>query len=118
MPILDLVGVYCPMGCGPTLHRMTSGLIQCLDPMCPDSAAAWKILGDQQTDDIVDFTETGFTLTHPLRDRLRPGGLVSCPVHALCEQLPGPPNGKPGRYRARITDYGMDLEEIAPVNPA
>lgn len=111
MAILDLIGVYCPMGCGQTLHRMPGGLIECLSPVCPNSAAAWKILSDPEHLDVVEFTETGFTVLHPLRERL--GDLFACRVHALCSGLPEPPDGHPGRYHATVDDGVLVLEEIA-----
>lgn len=102
--IRDIVGVYCPMGCGETLHLMASGMIRCLDPHCRQSDAAQKILADKETDHIVVFSEGGWEMIHPLSDRL--GALLGCAVHEACNRLPGPPAGICGKYRARLDSKG------------
>src|SRR5690349_15912825 len=107
--ILDIRGVFCPMGCGETLHLMQAGVIRCLAGGCPQPAAAQKILANRETEHLVTFGADSWTVTHPLRDRL--GDLPSCPVHEACNRLGGPPGGITGRYRARLTpDGALDLE--------
>lgn len=96
------------MGCaGETLHLMTGGMIMCLAPGCPDKEAAHKILSDAEPEHVILFGAGSFTVRHPLRERL--GDLFSCEVHDMCDRLPGPP-GDTGRYRARVTPAGLDLE--------
>lgn len=106
--IWDIQGVYCPMGCGQTLHLMGGGMIECLAQGCPDSGAVQKILSEPETDDIVEFYEDSFTVLHPLKERL--GGLFTCRVHNLCNRMPGPPEGGAGRYRARVKNGTLELE--------
>lgn len=55
-------------------------------------------LGDHETEHIVQFEETTFSVQHPLSERLD-GSLFDCPVHADISALAGPPV-PPGRYRA------------------
>jgi hypothetical protein len=109
--IRDMAGVYCPMGCGRTLHLMPGGMIQCLASKCPNPGAAQTILSEPEHEDVVVFGADSYTVLHPLRERL--GDLFSCQVHQLCGQLPGPPEGRTGRFRARIKpDGGLELEPI------
>lgn len=110
-PIIDMVGVYCPMGCGQTLHLMPSGMMQCLNRGCPNPGAAQKILSDPEHEDIVVFGPDSFTVLHPVRERL--GDLFTCQVHQACSALDGPPEGKTGRFRARFDGQGrLELEEV------
>lgn len=109
MPPYDIPGVFCPMGCGATLHLAKTG-ITCLARDCPDARAAHKILSDPEHLDVVEFTETGWTVLHSLKERLG-AGLFSCQVHEMCGRLAAPP--PPGRYRARVKgDSELEFEEI------
>lgn len=109
--IRDIAGAYCPMGCGQTLHLMPGGMIQCLSKSCPESGAVQKILSNPETDDVVVFGLDSFTVLHPLRERL--GDLFSCQIHQACSNLPGPPEGRTGKFRARFGAGGrLELEEI------
>lgn len=116
-PILDLAGVYCPMGCGQTLHRMPGGMISCLAQKCPDKGAAQKILGDRETEHVVELGEDGFTIKHPLHERLD-DVLMTCELHQHIagldederEYLARP---SPGRYRATWTGERWLLDAIA-----
>lgn len=111
MPLIDIAGAYCPMGCGRTLHLSTaSGMISCLAPQCPDQGAAQKVLSDPECEHVVVFGMDSFTVRHPLRERL--GDLFACDMHAACTRLPGPPEGRTGRFRAVFRDGGLDLEPL------
>jgi hypothetical protein len=110
--VRDISGAVCPMGCGETLHLMSGGLIMCLARGCPDQGAAQKILSDRETEHVVVFGEDLFTVRHPLRERIG-DGLLSCEVHDMCWRMDGPPGGAAGRYRARVTPEGLDLEPMA-----
>lgn len=107
--IRDVRG-YCPVGCGKSLHLTGDGSIVCLSRDCPEPDAAQKILLDSETEHIALFEEETFTIQHPLRDRL--GDLFSCTVHTLVSALPGPPEGKTGKYRVRVADGDLILESL------
>jgi hypothetical protein len=94
---------YCPMGCGPTLHLTRGGTIACRHSCCPRRYAAAEVLYDQETEHIIVFGETGFTVRHPLRERLG-DALMDCELHKDIAAMAGPPV-PPGTYRARWTDY-------------
>ena len=112
MPITDLPTLYCPMGCGNTLHVMSSGAIRCLLPKCPDPNAVVKILSQPESHlDVVEFTGDDFRILHPLRERID-GQLFDCPVHLACQVMDGPPRDAagrpaPGRYRAWLDKDGI-----------
>jgi hypothetical protein len=112
-PIRDIHGVYCP-ACGKQkLHLLAAGAIFCLTPGCPEPRAAQKILSDPETLDVVTFTPYGFTVLHPLRERLE-GQLFDCPVHRACGDLGGPPDGY-GRYRVSLDENRKLAMEKLPV---
>ena len=62
------------------------------------------LLNDPETEHIVSFTKTGFTVKHPLRERLN-DALLSCALHRYVSELPGPPT-MPGVYRASQDSLG------------
>jgi hypothetical protein len=112
MPIMDLPTLYCPMGCGNTLHVMPVGVIRCLLKGCPDPMAVQKILSQPESHlDVVQIDEDGFSILHPLRERID-GSLFDCPVNrrlALLEEPPAPP----GRYLAVMGEDGaVDLTVV------
>jgi hypothetical protein len=86
---------YCPMGCGQTLFIGKGGYITCSFIHCPDPSYVSDLLEDRQTEHIVKFTEDGFTVQHPLRERKN--DLMSCDLHVRLMQLDGAPV-KPGTY--------------------
>lgn len=96
---------YCPMGCGESLQRTPVGAIACTSPRCPRSDAVDTILSDQETGHVVQFDPDGFTIRHPLRERLD-DHLMHCDLHRFCAGLPGPPSDGCGRYEA--TESGID----------
>jgi hypothetical protein len=95
-PNPDIPG-YCPMGCGRTLFAAVGGHITCSYIHCPRPTAVDDLLEDQETDHLVTFDVTGFTVRHPLRERLD-DALMSCRLHEFCAGLDGPP-ALPGLYR-------------------
>jgi hypothetical protein len=115
MPIIDLPRLYCPMGCGNTLHVMSSGAIRCLLPKCPDPMAAEKLLSQPESHlDVVQIDEDGFSILHPLRERLG-SGLFNCPVNRKLLAMPEPP-ALPGRYQAKLGADGkleLTVMEVA-----
>jgi hypothetical protein len=93
----DVTG-FCPMGCGPTLFVGSGGYVTCWSLECPRRKAVSDILGDNESEHIVEFYETTFTVRHPLRERLD-DALMSCELHQWIADLAGPPV-QLGRYRA------------------
>lgn len=89
---------YCPMGCGQTLFIGASGHPTCSLIGCPRPTAAGELLADRETDHVVVFDATTFTVRHPLRERLD-DALLTCDLHTYIAGLDGPPV-HPGRYRA------------------
>ncbi len=97
------VSGYFPAGCGATLFRAADGRVSCSGPDCPRPAAVADLLADQETEHIVVFGETEFTVRHPLRERLD-DALMDCDLHKDIAAMDGPPV-EPGTYRARWADY-------------
>lgn len=90
------------MGCGQTLVIGTGRHITCARAFCPNPAAADQILeSGKETQHLVDLDNSGFSILHPLRERLDDdeGGLWGCALHSHIQSLSGPPV-PPGRYRA------------------
>ena len=103
------------MGCGETLHLSTedpSELIQCAAEECPDRQAAWTILSDAETEHIVTFTGEGFTIRHPLKERLD-DRLMRCMLHRYLTVLGQRPVSRDGRYRAKPRGWAVsDVEGL------
>jgi hypothetical protein len=89
---------FCPMGCGTTLALSAQGQIACAGRFCPNPVAVQQILGDSETEHIVEFMEENFVIRHPLRERVD-DALLECELHHYLSALDGPPVA--GRYRAR-----------------
>lgn len=105
---------FCPMGCGQTLYAeegRASARTICLGSDCPRPLAAQEILSDGETGHVVTFRGEGFTIRHPLRERLG-DDLTNCLFHRFCESLPGPPDGRNGSYRVHPDKGGWTFEEI------
>ena len=95
---------YCPCGCGQTLFLAAEGYVTCAYLECPCPTAVSDILGERETEHIVVIARNGFSVLHPLRERVE-GALFDCGLHAYCEAFGGPPR-VPGRYRALERDDG------------
>ncbi|HXS32224.1 MAG TPA: DUF6085 family protein [Solirubrobacterales bacterium] len=93
---------HCPIGCGETLFVGGGGHVTCSYETCPRPAAVDELLAERETEHIVVFTPTNFSIQHPLRERLD-GELFDCELHAHLSNLGGPPVA-PGRYRV-IRDH-------------
>ncbi len=91
---------YCPMGCGETLYLAAGACVTCAHLDCPRPDAVTELLADRETEHIVVFDETQFTVRHPLQERLD-DALMECQLHRHIAAMAGPPV-KPGRYRARL----------------
>jgi Family of unknown function (DUF6085) len=94
----------CPMGCGPTLLLGPDGQIACSLIGCTRPDAAAEILGDRETEHLVDLGEKTFAILHPLRERLD-NEVLACQLHHWLYSLDGPPH-EPGRYRVTRTGDG------------
>lgn len=92
------VAGWCPACGGHSLFLAQGGYVTCSRDDCPRPDAAADILGEQETEHIVVFDDDGFTVKHPLRERLD-DALLTCDLHRHCARLSGPPV-RPGRYRA------------------
>ena len=107
---------YCPMGCGQTLRAEETKLVNrviCWAPACPDPLAAQKILQDSETEHVVRFSfhSEGFTIRHPLRERLD-DALLYCKLTDFCFKLSQAPNGVPGSYRAILEEDAWIFQRI------
>lgn len=92
------VAGYCPMGCGKTLFLSRGGCVACSSVQCPAPDAVNVILGDSETEHIIRFDAVGFSIQHPLRERLN-GELFDCMVHRRLRGLTEMPVEEPGLYR-------------------
>lgn len=94
-PYVRVAG-FCPMGCGESLSVALGGHIVCGNPECSYPSAVHDILKDRETEHIVVADEDGFSVMHPLRERINRFQL-ECGV---CGQLvEHQEDYLPGRYR-------------------
>lgn len=103
---------FCPMGCGPTLRAEEGRAVNkivCWDKDCPEPLAAQRILLDRETEHVIQFTGSGFSIQHPLRERLD-DLLMTCELHLFCQALPGPPEGRGGMFHGFLRDGQWVLE--------
>lgn len=111
---MSAVDGFCPMGCGPNLYLDDDGRVMCSIVECPRPDAAALILDDRETEHLVTFSETAFTVRHPLRERVY-DQLMECQLHEHIASLDGPPVA-PGLYRAiwHAWPVGVDVvwEEV------
>lgn len=92
---------FCPMGCGATLVLLAdTSMLVCANVTCPRPGAAAVILADPQTEHVVEFTAQGFTIRHPLRERLD-DALFDCNLTDEVAGVNYPPTL--GRYQARLS---------------
>lgn len=87
---------HCPMGCGETLHAVF-GTVACSHALCPQPSAVDLILADPETEHVVQLQDDGYSIKHPLRERLN-DQLLDCDLHVAVGKLA--PAFRPGRYRA------------------
>lgn len=118
---------FCPMGCGETLEmRLTlsptpgsrddlstsssnnvpPATLVCVSADCPRPSAAGELLADAETEHIIIFDSRGFTVQHPLRERLD-GELFGCSVHQQIRDNPES-QGRLGRYRVKRMTKSSD----------
>jgi hypothetical protein len=108
MPIF-LTEACCPMGCsGLSLEVNEFGTLRCRSEKCPRPPAAAELLANPETEHLVVLAEFGYTIQHPLKERLE-GRLFTCSVHAAVSDTAHEHMGEPGRYRLTWGQDG-DLE--------
>lgn len=82
------VNGYCPMGCGRTIYTNVMGEVHCADPGCPRFDAVDQILNEQETEHVVRLSYDGWSMKHPLRERLD-DELLHCAAGAVAAGLGG-----------------------------
>jgi len=104
---------YCPMGCGETLFLAFDGYVTCSYVSCPKPDAVSTILENRETEHLVTFKDSNFSILHPLRERAErlDGKLTECELHNYISMLQGPPV-KPGVYRARAVQDIWTWEKV------
>lgn len=94
-PLVKVQG-WCPMGCGQTLYLDDLGRIYCDEFDCTNFEAAAELLDDRETGHIVVFGQVGFTIRHPLRERIA-DELMGCDLMGAAQ---GFDQETIGRFRA------------------
>lgn len=69
-----------------------------------DDGLTFRLLSEQGH--VVEFTEDGYGLEHPVTCRIQ-ARLLDCPVDQAVRALSGNPFGEAGRYRVIIGDAGV-----------
>ena len=95
----DVAGT-CPACGSQSLFLGSGGHVTCRIDKCPNPCAADEILADREIEHIVVLhhdPDEGFTIRHPLRERIA-DALLDCDLHSFLSQREGPP-ARPGRYR-------------------
>ena len=96
MRTVDVVG-FCP-ACGHESLHVVDGKVVCARRIrCPRPDAAHVLLQDPEPGHLVEIKDDGFTVRHPLIERLD-DAFMDCALHACLHALPGPPVPL-GRYR-------------------
>lgn len=106
----EWISGYCP-ACGHDVLFVHAGHITCSLDFCPRPDAADVVLSDGETEHIVVLGESGFTVRHPLRERIG-DALMDCRLHQEIAASPGPP-AVPGRYRVKPGIEGWQWDAIA-----
>ncbi len=105
---MDILVGFCPMGCGQTLFVGEGGHVTCSYVDCPRPTAVDELLSDGDTRHVAKIEATGFTIEHPVKERLD-GGLFECNLHAHIRQSDGPPV-EPGYYFCWLEDGEVKWE--------
>lgn len=114
---------FCPMGCGETLlvdidtggvtvadaeDGMPVTRVRCLAPRCPEPFAVGELLADGETEHVAFVTIDGFTVRHPLRERVG-AALQECEIHGYLAASLDDGWMEPGTYRVRLSEDELDL---------
>ena len=96
MSRLQRVRGTCP-ACGrPDLAVTGAGYLVCCDQDCPRNTAAAELLMDPVVEHVIQLDRDGFTMRHPLIERLD-DALLTCSIHAEIADRVSPPMPT-GRY--------------------
>jgi Family of unknown function (DUF6085) len=94
----DYMKGFCPLGCADGLvvgpDRFS---LMCPSPTCPRPGAVMEIITDLETEHVAVLTDGGYTIRHPLRERLD-DALLTCDLGEWMDQQNFPP-APSGRYR-------------------
>ena len=85
-------------------------MIVCRREGCPRPGAVSEIIADPEFEHVVTFEDTGFTVRHPLRERLD-DEMFRCTVHGYLAQLTAPPVPN-GRYRMALNKVAQEYEYV------
>lgn len=118
MSIVVRLAGFCPMGCGETLlvqgtANPTMARVRCAANACPSPFAVGELLADAETEHVAFVSIDGFTVRHPLRERIG-GALQECEIHAYLAASLDDGWMEPGTYRVRLSEDALDLS-IEPV---
>lgn len=103
--IVGIVYGSCPMGCGQTLQVDTLGNVTCYSQGCPRPDAVAVLLADVETEHLVQVGEFGYTIQHPLKERLE-GQLFECPAAAAVSDEVARRLQRPGVFRVEFNPDG------------
>lgn len=109
MGLPEVVG-RCPACGAASLFLAGGGYVTCARIDCPRPDAVADLLDDAETEHVVVLSETGFTVRHPLRERLD-DALMQCQLHEEIAAMSGPP-AIPGRYRVHAVFSGWSWEPL------
>jgi hypothetical protein len=99
-PLSIRVHGYCPMGCGESLLVDPDGRVVCCAADCPRSDAVAVLLAEVEAEHLVLVEQDGYTVQHPLRERLE-GALFRCSVFAEASEGARQRRAEPGTYRVQ-----------------
>ena len=107
---------YCPMCGRAALIKMGSRLM-CTDDRCPNPLGLHILLQNRMiSDHLVRVGEDGFSVQHPMRERLN-GELFVCGLHVGLSQAEEAPV-EPGLYVATLVNDAWDLTRVTTENDA
>lgn len=89
---------HCPACGGASLFVVEGGYVTCSRIDCPRPDAAHIILADSETEHIVRLDAAGWTVRHPLRERIG-DALMGCTLNRYLQEIDQPE--ETGTFRAR-----------------
>ncbi|MEU6674808.1 DUF6085 family protein [Streptomyces sp. NPDC046925] len=97
---------HCP-ACGrASLFLGEGGYVTCSIRECPQPDAVSELLADRETEHIVQLAEEGWTVRHPLIERLD-DALMGCQLNAYMSTFDRP--DELGTFRAELGKYEAGL---------